>query len=43
MVADGRQIVDEGDVPVPLRGVTPHVFIHANHIYPFKPCGTIDR
>ena len=25
MIVDGRQIQDDGDVPVPMRGVAPHV------------------
>ena len=37
------QIQDDGDVPVPIRGVAPHVFIHANDTHPFTPSWIIDQ
>lgn len=42
-IMDGRQIQDDGDVPVPIRGVAPHVFIHANDTHPFTPSWIIDQ
>ena len=42
-ISDGRQIQDDGDVPVPIRGVAPHVFIHANDAHAFKPGRVVDQ
>ena len=42
-IMDGSQIQDDGDVPVPIRGVAPHVFIHANDTHPFTPSWIIDQ
>ena len=42
-VMDGRHIQDDSDVPVPVRGVAPHVFIHANDTHPFTPSWIIDQ
>ena len=42
-IVDGCQIQDDGDVPVPIRGVAPHVFIHANDTHPFTPSWIIDQ
>ena len=36
-------VQDDGDVPVPVRGVPPHVFINANDTHPFTPCWIIDQ
>jgi len=42
-IVDGHHIQDDGDVPVPIRGVAPHVFIHANDTHPFTPSWIIDQ
>ena len=42
-VVDGRQIQDDGDVFVPIRGMSPHVFIHANDTHPLETCWIIDQ
>ncbi len=42
-VSYGSDVRDDGDVPVPIRGVAPHVFIHANDTHAFKPCWIIDQ
>ena len=42
-ISDGRQIQDDGDVPVPIRGVAPHVFIHPNDTHAFTPGWIIDQ
>ena len=42
-IVDGCQIQDNGDVPVPIRGVAPHVFIHANDTHAFTPSWIIDQ
>jgi len=42
-IVDGCQIQDNGDVPVPIRGVAPHVFIHANDTHAFTPYWIIDQ
>ena len=42
-ISDGRQVQDDGDVPVPIRGVAPHVFIHPNDTHAFTPCWIIDQ
>ena len=36
-VADGRQVQNDGDVPVLMRGVTPYVFIHADDTRAVEP------
>ena len=41
--ADGRHVQDDGDVPVPIRGVPLHVFIHADDAHVFKPSWIIDQ
>ena len=42
-VVDGRHVQDDGDVPVPVGGVAPHVFIHANDTHAFTPSWIIDQ
>ena len=42
-VADGRQVQDDGDIFVAVRGVAPHVFIHANDTHAFKPGRIVDQ
>ena len=42
-IADGRHVQDNGDVPVLVRGVAPHVFIHANDTHAIEPCWIIDQ
>ena len=42
-IMEGRHIQDDGDVCVPIRGVSPHVFIHANDTHPLEPCWIIDQ
>ena len=42
-VADGRHVQDNGDVPVLVRGVAPHVFIHANDTHAVEPSWIIDQ
>ena len=42
-ISDGRQIQDDGDVPVPIRGVAPYVFIHTDDTHAFTPCWIIDQ
>ena len=42
-VTDGRHIQDDSDVCVPIRGVSPHVFIHANDTHAFKPSWIVDQ
>ena len=37
------QVQDDGDVFVPIRGVAPYVFIHANDTHAFTPCWIIDQ
>ena len=39
----GSYIQDDSDVPVPVRGGAPHVFIHANDTHPFTPSWIIDQ
>ena len=41
-VSYGSDVQDDGDVPVPIRGVAPHVFIHTNDTHAFTPCWIID-
>ena len=42
-IMDGRQIQDDGDVFVPVWGVSPHVFIHANDAHAFEPGRVVDQ
>jgi len=37
------QVQNDGDVPVLMRGVAPHVFIHANDTQAVEPCWIIDQ
>ena len=37
------QVQDDGDVFVPVGGVAPHVFIHANDTHPLETCWIIDQ
>ena len=39
----GHHIQDDGDVPVPIRGVSPHVFIRANDTHAFTPGWIVDQ
>ena len=41
--SDGRQVQDNGDVPVLIRGVAPHVFIHPDDTHAIEPCWIIDQ
>ena len=40
-IVDGRHVQDDGDVPVPIRGVARHVFIHANDTHPSNRPGSL--
>lgn len=42
-IADGRHVQDNGDVPVLVRGVAPHVFIHAADAHTVEPSWIIDQ
>ena len=42
-IVDGSYVQDDGDVPVPIRGVAPHVFIHPNDTHAFTPGWIIDQ
>ena len=42
-VSYGSHVQDDGDVPVPIRGVAPHVFIHANDAHAFEPGRFVDQ
>ena len=42
-VADGRQVQDDGDIFVAVRGVAPYVFIHADDSHAFKPGRVVDQ
>ena len=42
-VSYGRHVQDNGDAPVPIRGVAPHVFIHANDTHAVEPSWIIDQ
>ena len=42
-VSYGSYVQDDGDVPVPIRGVAPHVFIHPDDTHAFKPSWIIDQ
>ena len=39
----GSYVHDDSDVPVPVWGVSPHVFIHANDTHAFTPSWIIDQ
>ena len=41
--ADGRQVQDNSDAPVPIRGVTINVFIHPDDTHAVEPCWIIDQ
>ena len=41
--SDGRQVQDNGDVPVLIRGVAPHVFIHPDDTHAIEPSWIIDQ
>ena len=44
MLGAGRDYVqDDGDVPVPIRGVSLHVFIHADDAQAVEPSWIIDQ
>ena len=43
VIADGRQIQDDGDVFVAVWGVAPHVFIHANDTHAVEPSWIINQ
>ena len=40
---DGCHVQDDGDVPVPIRGVAPHVFIHPDDTHAIEPSWIIDQ
>ena len=42
-VSYGSDVQDDGDVPVPIRGVAPHVFIHPNDTHAIEPGWIIDQ
>jgi len=42
-VSHGSYVQDDGDIPVPIRGVAPHVFIYANDTHAYKPSWIIDQ
>lgn len=42
-IMDGRQVQDDSDVFVPVRGVSPHMFIYANDTHAFKPSWIVDQ
>ena len=42
-IMDGRQVQDDGDEFVPVWGVAPHVFIHANDAHAFEPGRVVDQ
>ena len=41
--SDGRQVQDNGDVFVSVRGVAPHMFIHPDDTHAIEPCWIIDQ
>ena len=41
--SDGRQVQDDGDVPVSVGGVAPHVFIHPDDTHAIEPSWIIDQ
>ena len=43
VIADGRQIQDDGDVFVAVWGVAPHVFIHTDDMHAIEPGWIIDQ
>ena len=42
-VSDGSQVQNDGDVPVLMRGVAPHVFIHTDDTHAVEPSWIIDQ
>ena len=42
-VSYGSYVQDDGDVPVPIRGVAPHVFIHTDDMHAIEPGWIIDQ
>ena len=42
-VSHGSYVQEDGDIPVPIRGVAPHVFIHANDTHYPETIGIIDE
>ena len=42
-ISDGRQVQDDGDIFVSVRGVAPDMFIHANDTHAFKPGRIVDQ
>ena len=42
-IVDGGHVQDDGDVFVPVGGVAPHVFIHANDTHAIEPGWIIDQ
>ena len=42
-VSYGSYVQEDGDIPVPIRGVAPHVFIHANDTHYHEMIGIIDE
>ena len=42
-IVDGRHVQDDSDVCVPVGGVSPHVFIHANDTHAVEPSWIIDH
>ena len=43
VISDGRQVQDDGDIFVSVRGVAPHVFIHADDSHAFTPGRIVDE
>ena len=43
LIADRREVDDDGDVLVALAGVPPDVLIDADHLHPVKACGVADQ
>ena len=42
-IVDGRHVQDDGDVCVPVGGVSPHVFIHADDTHAVEPNRGVDE
>ena len=42
-VADGRQVQDNSDAPVPIRGVTINVFINTDDTHAIEPSQVVDE
>lgn len=42
-VSYGSYVQDDDNVLVAVRGVSPHVFIHANDTHPFTPSWIVDQ